>query len=242
MKIIGIIGGMSWESTADYYRLVNQEVADRLGGLHSAELVLYSVDFAPIEAMQVEGRWEEAAQVLADVARRVEAAGADLLLLATNTMHKVADVIQEAVSIPLLHIADPTGAAIRDAGIDTVGLLGTRYTMEEAFYRGRLEERFGLTVVVPDVEQRALIDRVIFRELCLGITKSESKRRYLEIIDDLARHGAEGVILGCTEIGMLVSADDTDLPLFDTTRLHVVAAVDAALEHVEGFGTTPSNF
>ncbi len=242
MKTIGIIGGMSWESTTDYYRLLNQEVAQRLGGLHSAELVLYSVDFAPVEAMQAEGRWDDAGALLADVAARLERAGAELLLLATNTMHKVADAIEAAVSIPLLHIADPTGRAIRSAGIETVGLLGTRYTMEEAFYRRRLEERFGLKVLVPDPEDRVLIDGVIFGELCLGVTKAASKQRYLEIIGDLADRGAEAVILGCTEIGMLISQDDTDLPLFDTTRLHVVAAVDAALGDGEGFGGAPSNF
>jgi aspartate racemase len=205
MKTIGVIGGMSWESTVDYYRYINQEVARRLGGLHSAELVLYSVDFAPIEEMQTENRWDDAGRALAAAARRLEAAGAELLVLATNTMHKVAPAIEGAVEIPLLHIADPTGAAIREAGITTVGLLGTRYTMEGSFYRGRLEERFGLSVLVPPPVDRALIDGVIFEELCFGVTKSESKRRYLEIIAGLADRGAEGVILGCTEIGALIS-------------------------------------
>jgi len=229
MKTIGIIGGMSWESTQDYYRLINEEVARRLGGLHSADLVLVSIDFAPIEEMQVRGDWDAAGALLAEAARRTEAAGADLLILATNTMHKVAPAITATVSIPLLHIADATGRAIAASGLRTVGLIGTRYTMEEDFYRGWLENNYGLDIAIPLPDDRTLINDVIFNELCLGVRKDDSKAQYLRIVDDLAAQGAEGVILGCTEIGMLLEAHDCPVPVFDTTTLHAQAAVSAAL-------------
>src|SRR5680860_1274894 len=191
MKTIGIIGGMSWESTQDYYRLINEEVARRLGGLHSADLVLVSIDFAPIEEMQVRGDWDAAGALLAEAARRTEAAGADLLILATNTMHKVAPAITATVSIPLLHIADATGRAIAASGLRTVGLIGTRYTMEEDFYRGWLENNYGLDIAIPLPDDRTLINDVIFNELCLGVRKDDSKAQYLRIVDDLAAQGAE---------------------------------------------------
>jgi aspartate racemase len=229
MKLIGIIGGMSWESSALYYRLINESVARRLGGLHSARLVLYSVDFEPIEQMQATGDWERAGNVLAEAAASLERAGADLIVLATNTMHKVSDSIERSVSIPLLHIADATGEAITAKAVDTVGLLGTRYTMEQDFYKDRLETRFGLEVLIPGPEDRAFVDDVVYKELVLGKVDSRSKRRYLEVIARLASHGARGVILGCTEIGMLVGEGDVPLPVFDSTRLHAEAAVDAAI-------------
>jgi aspartate racemase len=230
MKTIGIIGGMSWESSATYYRLINEGVARRLGALHSARLVLYSVDFDPIERMQTAGDWRAAGRMLADAAVRLEAAGADFLVLATNTMHKVADSIERSVAIPLLHIADATGTAIAAAGIRTVGLLGTRYTMEQDFYRDRLACTYDLEVLVPGPDDRALVDDVIFRELVLGRVEPASKRRYLEIIDRLATDGAEGVVLGCTEIGMLVGDEDVTMPVFDTTELHAEASIEASIE------------
>lgn len=231
MRTIGLIGGMSWESSAEYYRLINQEVKERLGGLHSARSVMLTVDFAEIEAMQQAGRWDEAGRVLAAAACSLEQAGAEGLVLCTNTMHKVADAITAAVGIPLIHIADATAAAIRAQGPQRIGLLGTRFTMEESFYTGRLVAQYGMEVLVPDADDRALINRVIYEELCLGITRAESRAQYREIIERLVEHGAEGVILGCTEITLLVSADDSTVPLFDTTRLHALAAVDFALYH-----------
>ncbi|MCF8149679.1 MAG: aspartate/glutamate racemase family protein [Sulfuritalea sp.] len=229
MKTIGLIGGMSWESTVTYYRLINEAVKQCLGGLHSARLVLYSVDFHEIERLQHEGRWAAAGAQLAAAARALEVAGAELLVLCTNTMHKVAPAIEAAVAIPLLHVADPTGAAIRRAGYATVGLLGTRFTMEQDFYRGRLAEDFGLKVLIPPADSREIVHRVIYEELCLGQLLPESRDQYRRIIDELAAQGAEAVILGCTEISLLVSAMDTSLPLFDTTAIHALAAVDLAL-------------
>lgn len=229
MKTIGLIGGMSWESTLPYYRHINELVKERLGGLHSARIILYSVDFHDIERLQHSGRWDEAGDCLAHAARRLEAAGADFLVLCTNTMHKVASAIETAVSIPLLHIADPTGAAVREAGIRTVGLLGTRFTMEQDFYRGRLETRHGLRVLVPVEADRELVHRVIYNELCVGIVLEESRGAYREVIKRLAARGAEGVILGCTEIGMLVSPSDSPVQVFDTTGIHASTAVDFAL-------------
>ncbi|MCF8173624.1 MAG: aspartate/glutamate racemase family protein [Burkholderiaceae bacterium] len=229
MKTIGLIGGMSWESTVTYYRLINEAVKQCLGGLHSARLVLYSVDFHEIERLQHEGRWAAAGAQLAAAARALEVAGAELLVLCTNTMHKVAPAIEAAVAIPLLHVADPTGAAIRRAGYATVGLLGTRFTMEQDFYRGRLAEDFGLKVLIPPADSREIVHRVIYEELCLGQLLPESRDQYRRIIDELAAQGAEAVILGCTEISLLVSAMDTSLPLFDTTATHALAAVDLAL-------------
>ncbi|WP_022924283.1 aspartate/glutamate racemase family protein [Serinicoccus marinus] len=228
MRTIGLLGGMSWESSAEYYRLLNEGVRDRLGGLHSARLVLASVDFAQVEAMQVAGDWEAAGRLLADEARGVEAAGADLLLICTNTMHKVADQVQAAVGIPLLHLADATARAVQGAGIERVGLLGTAFTMEQDFYTGRLSDH-GLDVLVPDAPGRELVHRVIYDELCQGVVREESRQAYQRVVADLVERGARGVILGCTEIELLLGADDVDVPVFATTALHVEAALDAAL-------------
>jgi aspartate racemase len=225
---IGLIGGMSWESSAQYYRIANELVRDRLGGLHSARCVLYSVDFAEIEALQASGDWDTAGGLLASAARSLEAAGADLLLLCTNTMHKVADQVQAAVRIPLLHLADTTAAAVRAAGLATVGLLGTAFTMEQDFYRGRLAAH-GLTVLVPDAPDRALVHEVIYGELCRGVVREESRAAYRAVIERLVARGAEGVILGCTEIELLIGVADSPVPIFPTTRLHIEAAVDRAL-------------
>jgi aspartate racemase len=229
MRTIGLIGGMSWESSAEYYRLINAEVKARLGGLHSARSVMLTVDFAEVEAMQQAGRWEEAGLLLAEAARSLERAGADCVLLCTNTMHKVADAITGAIRIPFIHIADATATAIRADGLRRVGLLGTCFTMEEAFYTGRLVERYGLEVLVPEADDRAVVNQVIYAELCLGAVRAESRAQYRAIMARLAARGAEGIILGCTEITLLVSADDSAVPLFDTTRLHALAAVDFAL-------------
>lgn len=230
MKTIGLIGGMSWESTMPYYSHINETVKDRLGGLHSARLVLYSVDFHDIERLQHAGDWTRAGAVLADAARSLEAAGADFLVLCTNTMHKIAPAIEDAVGIPLLHIADPTAAAIHRAGHLTVGLLGTRFTMEEAFYRDRLRDRHGLRVVVPDGADRQVVHRIIYEELCLGMVRAESRAAYLDVMGKLAAQGAEAIILGCTEISLLVNQSDCEIPLFDTTALHASAAAEEALK------------
>jgi aspartate racemase len=229
VKTIGLIGGMSWESTVPYYRLINEGIKQRLGGLHSARVVLNSVDFHDIEVLQHDGRWDEAGALLAAAARSLQAAGADFIVLCTNTMHKVAPAIEAAATIPLLHIADPTAEAVKQAGIRTVGLLGTRFTMEEDFYRGRLEARHGLKVVIPDAADRDVVHRVIYAELCLGVTREESRAAYREIIGRLVAQGAEGIILGCTEIGLLVKTEDAPVPLFDTTALHAARAVEFSL-------------
>jgi aspartate racemase len=229
MKTIGLVGGMSWESSIEYYRIINEEVRTRLGGLHSARLVMFSVDFAEIEPLQHEGKWDEAARKLVAAAGSVESAGADFVLLCTNTMHKVADRLEAAVEIPLLHIADPTARKIQARGLSKVGLLGTRFTMEEDFYKGRLVEKHGLDVLVPDDEHREIIHRIIYDELCLGQVRPSSRDRYLDIIDRLVDRGAEGIILGCTEIGLLIREGDTAVPLFDTTTIHAAAAVELAL-------------
>ncbi len=229
MKTIGLIGGMSWESTVPYYRLINETVRERLGGLHSARIVLYSVDFHEIEQLQRAGDWETAGLLLARVARSLHAAGADFLVLCTNTMHKVAGAIEAAAPIPLLHIADPTAVAVRAAGCSTVGLLGTRFTMEEDFYRERLRRNHGLEVLVPDKEDRDLVHRVIYDELCLGKVLPDSRAQYRRIMARLADRGAEAIILGCTEISLLVDASDAAVPLFDTTRIHAVSAALHAL-------------
>ena len=219
---------MSWESTLVYYRLINQETALRLGGLHSARLVMSSVDFHEIEELQRRGDWEEAGRVLAREARRLENAGADAIVLCTNTMHRVADAVSSAVAIPLLHILDATAAAIREADLDVVGLLGTRFTMEQDFYRQRLEDS-GLRVLVPEPAERTEVHRVIYEELCRGIVLPESRQEYLRLIERLRARGAQGVILGCTEISLLIAPEDCPLPAFDTTALHASAAVDFAL-------------
>ena len=229
MKTLGLIGGMSWESTVPYYRLINQTVKEQLGGLHSARLLLYSVDFAQIEKLQHAGDWDAAGAVLADAARSLKAGGAQLLVICTNTMHKVADAIEAASGLPLLHIADPTGEAIRARGITRIGLLGTRFTMEQAFYRQRLIERHGLDVLVPPPDERELVHRVIYEELCLGVIREESLAAYRSVMVSLVARGAQGIILGCTEIGLLVGEGDASVPLFDTTALHARAAALAAL-------------
>ena len=228
MKTIGLLGGMSWESTAHYYRLLNETVRDRVGGLHSAPVMLHSVDFAPIAELQNRDDWETAAVQLGEAARGLADAGAEFLVIATNTMHIVADQIEAAAGIPVLHIADPTADAILAAGVDTVGLLGTRFTMEKAFYRERLEAR-GLTVVVPDAEDIATVNRIIYDELVLGVVSDPSRDEYRAVMQRLVERGAGAIIAGCTEITMLVGSDDTSVPLFDTTELHALAAVDRAL-------------
>jgi aspartate racemase len=229
MKTIGLIGGMSWESSLLYYRLINERVQSRLGGLHSARCVLSSVEFADIEPLQREGRWDEAGAILNRAALGLERAGAEVLLICANTMHKVADQVMRGVGIPLLHIGDVTAEAVRAAGLRRVSLLGTRYVMEEDFYRRRLEERHGLEVLVPGPEDRGEVNRMIFEELVLGRAEPASKARFLEIVDALAAQGAQGVIAGCTDFSILVSQADLTLPLFDTTELHARAAVDWAL-------------
>lgn len=229
MKTIGLLGGMSWESTQLYYRLINEETKRKLGGLHSARIVLVSLDFQEIETLQNQGDWATAADLLTDAARRVEKAGADFLLICTNTMHKVADEVAAATTIPLLHIADATARRIVDSGVTTVGLLGTRFTMEDDFYAGRLRER-GINVLTPPADGRELVHRVIYEELCLGSVRCESRIAFLAIIDDLVQRGAQGVVEGCTEIGILVDEQHTDVTLFDTTRIHAEKAVAVALE------------
>lgn len=229
MKTIGLIGGMSWESTVPYYRLINETIKARLGGLHSAKLVLYSLDFHEIEELQRTGDWESGGVLLAEAARTLEVAGADFLVLCTNTMHRVAPAIEAAVRIPLLHIADPTAAAIKRAGYQAVGLIGTRFTMEQAFYRDRLSEVHGLRVLVPCDEDRTTIHRIIYEELCLGVVTAESRLEYRRVMQSLASGGAQAIILGCTEISLLVGPQDSDVPLFDTTAIHARTAAEEAL-------------
>ena len=229
MKTLGLIGGMSWESTVPYYQHINQTIKAELCGLHSAKLLLYSVDFAEVEQLQVTEQWAAAGELLAGVAQKLEGAGAEALVLCTNTMHKVADAIAAAVHIPLLHIADPTAQAILEAGFKKVGLLGTRFTMEQDFYRSRLESNHGLTVLTPPQADRDLVHQIIYKELCLGEVKDASRQIYLRVIADLQAQGAQAIILGCTEIAMLVQAQHTTLPLFDTTALHARSAALWAL-------------
>ncbi|WP_414932312.1 aspartate/glutamate racemase family protein [Vibrio europaeus] len=229
MKTIGIIGGMSWESTATYYQQLNEGVKRAKGGLHSAKIILNSVDFSEVEALQRTGDWQANASILCQAAQSIEKAGADFILIATNTMHKVAEQVEDSVSIPLLHIADTTGVELQKRGITKVGLLGTAFTMEQAFYKQRLTERFGIEVVVPNGVQRKLVHDIIYNELCLGKINRRSKDDYLTIIDDLTESDVEGVILGCTEIGLLVEQSDTHIPLFDTVAIHAKAAVEEAL-------------
>lgn len=229
MKTIGLLGGMSWESTELYYRLINKGVKTRLGGLHSARIAMVSVDFQEIEEMQHKGDWAGAGQALAGAARHVEAAGADFLLICTNTMHKVAPQIEEAIGIPVLHIADATAERIKAVGMKTIGLLGTNFTMEEDFYKGRLVEKHGLDVLIPPKPDREIVHRIIYDELCLGIVKDASRDEFVRIIDDLRTRGSEGIIEGCTEIVMLVQQHHTDIPLFDITSIHAEAAVAEAI-------------
>jgi aspartate racemase len=228
MKTIGLIGGMSWESSSEYYRIINQEVKQRLGGLHSAKCMLYSVDFEEIENCQRDGEWGTAAEILTDAARCLELAGVDFIVICTNTMHKVANEIQSGIQIPILHIADVTAQQVLQSGIKTIGLLGTRYTMEQDFYKSRLEVQ-GIKVLVPKETDRVVVNTVIYNELCLGQILDESRARYKLIIQDLIEQGANGIILGCTEIGLLVKPEDSSVPLFDTTLLHAKVAVNIAL-------------
>jgi aspartate racemase len=229
MKTIGLLGGMSWESTLGYYRAINEGVKISLGGLHSAKIVMYSVDFQPIEHLQHAGDWKGAAKILSEAAKNIQAAGADFLLICTNTMHKVAPEIEKAIQIPILHIADATAEVLVKEGIKSVGLLGTAFTMEQAFYKGRLSQNYGLEVLVPNQHDREIIHNVIYQELCLGKIESDSKAEYLRIIDSLAAQGAETVILGCTEIGLLVNQADTRVRLLDTTAIHAEKAVEYAI-------------
>lgn len=229
MRTIGLLGGMGWESSIEYYRLLNEAVRERLGGLHSAECVMWSVDFAPIEELQRSGDWDEAARRLAVLAHRLDGAGAECLVLCTNTMHRLADEVQAAIEIPLLHIADATAARVRAAGVETVGLLATRYTMEQDFYRGRLAERHGLGVLVPPEPDLTMVHEVIYPELCQGRVLDGSREEYRRVIAELEAAGADGIIYGCTEIDLLVGPEDASVPVFDSTRIHVEAAVDRAL-------------
>jgi aspartate racemase len=231
MKTIGMIGGMSWESSIEYYRIINETVRTELGGLHSARSMMVSVEFAEIEALQHHGRWDEAAKILIDAARSLESGGADFAIICTNTMHKLYDQIQQSVRIPLLHIADATANAIRAEGIQKIALLGTRFTMEENFYKGWLIANYGLDVIIPAAEDMEIVHRIIYDELCTGIIQQDSKRKYTDIIRRLVKEGAEGIILGCTEIGLLVKPEDSPVLLFDTTEIHAKAAVKYALEN-----------
>lgn len=229
MKILGLIGGMSWESTIPYYRMINQQVKEQLGGLHSAKIILYSVDFHEIEQLQAKGDWETAAQLLSDAAVSLKNAGADVIVVCTNTMHKVADDIEAASGLPLLHIADATAAQIKQQGINKIGLLGTRYTMEQDFYRGRLTEKHGLEVITPDSIDRESVNRIIYEELCLGVISETSRQEYRRIMGKLEQQGVQGIIFGCTEITLLVNAQDASVPVFDTTAIHACATAEYAL-------------
>ena len=235
MRTIGLLGGMSWESTASYYRALNLGVQARLGGLHSARICMLSVDFDEVEQFQNAGRWDQAAAILVQAALRVQAGGADFLLICTNTMHKVAPAVEAALSIPLVHIADATAERILEQGIKRIGLLGTRFTMEEDFYKGRMADRFGIQVLVPEPHERRIVHEVIFSELCRGRLIEASRRQYLTIIQGLADRGAQAVVLGCTEIGLLVNQDHARVPLLDTTAIHAAKAVELALEDRQGY-------
>lgn len=230
MKTIGLIGGMSWESSIEYYKIINESVRAKLGGLHSAKCIMYSVDFAEIESLQHQARWDEAAQLMVAAAKSLEKGGAEFVILCTNTMHKLADQVQKEIGIPILHIADATAERIIANRIRKVGLLGTRFTMEEDFYKGRLIQKHGLEVIIPTPEKREIVHRIIYDELCLGEIKESSKTKYQEIIESLVAAGAEGIILGCTEIGLLIRTEDSRVPLFDTAIIHAVAAVEYALK------------
>lgn len=230
MKIIGLIGGMSWESSLEYYRIINERVKQKLGGLHSAKCVMYSVDFAEIEKLQHSGKWEDATEMMVDAAQRVERAGAEMVVICTNTMHRMASDVERSVQIPLLHIADATAQEIKSKGLNKVGLLGTRFTMEQEFYKGKLENVHNLQVLIPSEKEREYVHEVIFKELCVGMVKEKSKKRFQQIIEDLVSRGAQGIILGCTEIPLLVKKEDSSVTLFDTTWIHASQAVDFALE------------
>ncbi len=230
MKIIGLIGGMSWESSQEYYRIINETVKEMLGGFHSAKIIMYSVDFEEIEKLQHQEKWRELTELMIDAARRIERGGADFVVICTNTMHKMADDVQKNIKIPLLHIADVTAEKIKEKGLRKIGLLGTKFTMEEEFYKGRLAERYGLDVIIPNEEERQIVHDVIFNELCLGEIKQSSKEQFKKIMQNLVSRGAEGIILGCTEIPLLVKQEDVEVPLFDTTMIHAKSAVEYAIK------------
>ncbi len=228
MKTIGLIGGMSWESTITYYQIINQRIKQLLGGLHSAKILLYSVDFAEIEHYQAQGEWEQSGRVLAEIAHNLEQAGADIIIICTNTMHKVAPQIEQNIKIPILHIAEATARVIIEQGIHKIALLGTKYTMSQDFYKQKLIDN-GLEVLIPEADDMEIVNQIIYQELCLGQIEAESKQKYLEIIAKLQAAGAEGIILGCTEIGLLINQDDTSLPVFDTSQIHALAAAEVAV-------------
>ena len=230
MKTIGLIGGMSWESSLEYYRIINKAVKNKLGGLHSAKSILYSVDFEVIEKLQHQGDWEELTKIMIESAQRLERAGADMIVICTNTMHKMAEEMEKKINIPLLHIADATALKIKDYGLKIIGLLGTKFTMEKDFYKGRLVNNYGLEVIVPDTEERQIVHDIIYNELCLGEIKESSKISYLKVIENLEKKGAEGIILGCTEIPLLIKQTDVKIPLFDTTKIHAEFAVDFSIK------------
>ncbi len=229
MKTIGLLGGMSWESTVSYYEFVNQGIKNKLGGLHSAKVILYSVDFDEIEKLQHSGDWESTAVILSDAANKIQSGGADFLLICTNTMHKVADKIQSAIDIPVVHIADATAESLVKGGVKKVGLLGTKFTMSENFYKGRLKSGFGLEVLVPSDKDQEIVHNIIYSELCLGDIKADSRKSVLNIIESLGKAGADAVILGCTEIALLIQQEQTNMPLYDTTTIHAAKAVELAL-------------
>ena len=230
MRTIGLIGGMSWESSQEYYRIINETVKEKLGGFHSAEIIMYSVDFEEIEKLQHQGKWKELTELMIDAAQRVEKAGADFVVFCTNTMHKMADEVQKNIGIPLLHIADATAEKIKEKGLGKIGLLGTKFTMEKDFYKGRLKEKYGLEVIIPNEEERQIVHDVIYKELCMGEIKQSSKEQFKKIIQNLVSNGAEGIILGCTEIPLLIKQEDVEVPLFDTTMIHAKAAVVYAIK------------
>lgn len=231
MKTIGLIGGMSWESSLEYYRIINEKVKKELGGLHSAQSVMYSVDFELIKILQHEGKWDELTTIMVDAAKSLKKAGAEMLVICTNTMHKMADDVQSNINLPLLHIADATAISIKEKHLKKIGLLGTKFTMEQDFYKGRLSEKHGLDVVIPNDEDREIVHKIIYDELCLGNIKDSSKNEYIRIIENLVQNGAEGIILGCTEIPLLVKQDDVSVPVFDTTTIHAESAV---MESIKG--------
>jgi aspartate racemase len=231
MKTIGMLGGMSWESTMSYYKIINEEVKSQLGGLHSAKICLYSVDFDEIEKLQHKNKWNKTAQILTNAAKAIEAGGADFLIICTNTMHKVTQEIAAQLSIPIFHIADATAAKLVNDGITKVGLIGTRFTMEQEFYKSRLTDKFAINVIVPDSDEQAIIHDVIYKQLCRGIIDEKSRNQYLRIIDNLYAQGAEAVILGCTEIALLIKQEDTKVPLYDTTEIHALQAVQLAISN-----------
>jgi len=232
MKTIGLLGGMTWHSTIEYYRIINELIAEKLGGYHSAHLILYSVDFAEIESGHHENRWDDMAIILTEAAKSLKRAGAHFIVICANTMHKLADEVEKGSGLPILHIADATGEAIKGEGLSKVGLIGTKFTMEEEFIRERLKERFGLEVIIPEEKDRNTVNHIIYEELGKGIINESSRQAYIEVIHRLAKHGAEGIILGCTEIPLLIRPGDVDIPLFDTTRLHAEAAVELALSEI----------